>query len=242
MACRWSLLRWRLLRRTCIRIRCRRGAWTIAWAAFWHTLAVGEFEVVDLSRHRHLADAEALARDRHLAAEAIVRMGPDASADRICAGRHQLEAGRAEASSFVGRMGVAGDDDQRAQWCRRRRCVGDAGAALDMGVGRADERRRCGAGLGRGERWTWRRLCLNLRGRDRGRLANAVAITELLPGKAAVSSFRILGPSRHHPTEAKREAETEPEQSSGGKAGHSKPRRLKMPRKNRMPRCSAAMI
>jgi hypothetical protein len=155
-----TLLRWRFWRGFGIRIRGRRGAWTIARTAFWHALAMGEFEVIDLSRHRHLADAEALARDRHLAAEAIVRMGAEAGADRIWTCRHQLEAGRAETSSLARYPVVAGDGDQRA----RRRCVGDAGAALDMGIGRAYERRRCRAGLGRRGRWTQLWLCLDLRG------------------------------------------------------------------------------
>ncbi|MFX7977218.1 hypothetical protein ABTK65_20455, partial [Acinetobacter baumannii] len=60
-----------------------------------------------------------MASDRHLAAEAIVRMGSDAGANLICAGRHQLEAGRAKTSSIARWTVVASDGDERARWCRR---------------------------------------------------------------------------------------------------------------------------
>jgi len=99
---------------------------------FGYAFAAREFEIVDLPGHRDLADAEALAGDRHLTAEAIVSIAPHAGAARIGARRHQPEAGRAGALSTARAAAVASDGDLRARQSGGRRDVDNASAALDM--------------------------------------------------------------------------------------------------------------
>lgn len=206
-----SLLRRQFGRSVGTRIR-GGDAGTIPRTAFWDALAVCEFEIVDLTGHRYLADAETLAGDRHLTAKAIVRIRSHAGAARIRARRQQPETRRADALPIARRAAIAGDGDQRKRrggsWCQ----INDAGAALDMGVGWAHQRRRYRAGLSRGGRWTWHRRCRDRSGRDRGRLGDADAVAELLPGKTSVLGVRILRPARPWPAEAKAKSEAEPEQ------------------------------
>src|SRR5262249_34235314 len=108
----------RLLRRQSWRGRCLGSARAVAQTALRYASAVHIFEVVNLSGHRPLPVAEALARDGHLTAETVIRIGPDAGAalsvalGRIATQRRQPESGRAGAFAVNDRSTLAGDDDR----------------------------------------------------------------------------------------------------------------------------------
>jgi ABC-type branched-subunit amino acid transport system permease subunit len=72
-----------------------------------HAFSARIFQQIGFSGHDHLSRAQTFAVDGQFTAKAVFGVGPDTGAAGIVAIRHQIEAGRAGASSLGHAAAVA---------------------------------------------------------------------------------------------------------------------------------------